>query len=97
MEATNEETDTVCDNDRFGLATGQQNVSEQILPCVTSCPPNLQRLLHLINDHFLICNDNVFNSKDYYHLKEKKTQSKCMCRLGDDDIESPFKNFLDTF
>ena len=30
-------------------------------------------------------------------LKEKKTQSKCMFRLGDDDIESPYKNFLDTF
>ena len=32
-----------------------------------------------------------------YLLKEKKTQSKCMFRLGDDDIESPYKNFLDTF
>ena len=30
-------------------------------------------------------------------LKEKKTQSKCMFRLGDDDIESPYKKFLDTF
>ena len=30
-------------------------------------------------------------------LKEKKTQSKCMFRLVDDDIESPCKNFLDTF
>ena len=30
-------------------------------------------------------------------LKEKKTQSKCMFRLGDDDIESPYKIFLDTF
>ena len=25
------------------------------------------------------------------NLKEKKTQSKCMFRLGDDDIESPYK------
>ena len=31
------------------------------------------------------------------YLKEKKTQSKCMFRLGDDDIESPYKKFLDTF
>ena len=30
-------------------------------------------------------------------LKEKKTQSKCMFRLGDDDIESPYKKILDTF
>ena len=30
-------------------------------------------------------------------LKEKKTQSKCMFRLGDDDIESPYKKFLVTF
>ena len=30
-------------------------------------------------------------------LKEKKTQSKCMFRLGDDDIESPYQIFLDTF
>ena len=31
------------------------------------------------------------------NLKEKKPQSKCMFRLGDDDIESPYKKFLDTF
>ena len=30
-------------------------------------------------------------------LKEKKTQSKCMFRLGDDDIESPYTICLDTF
>ena len=30
-------------------------------------------------------------------LKEKKPQSKCMFRLGDDDIESPYKKILDTF
>ena len=30
-------------------------------------------------------------------LKEKKPQRKCMFRLGDDDIESPYKKFLDTF
>ena len=30
-------------------------------------------------------------------LKEKKTQSKCMFRLGDDNIESPYNKFLDTF
>ena len=30
-------------------------------------------------------------------LEEKKTQNKCMFRLGDDDIESPYKTFLDTF
>ena len=30
-------------------------------------------------------------------FKGKETQSICMFRLGDDDIESPYKFFLDTF
>ena len=38
-----------------------------------------------------------FNRGLSFPLKEKKTQSKCMFRLGDDDIESPYKKILDTF
>ena len=41
--------------------------------------------------------EKVCRPKDQFILKEKKTQSKCMFRLGDDDIESPYKYFLDTF
>ena len=57
----------------------------------------IYRRLILPNGMVPISLFNYKTKQKRFMLKEKKTQSKCMFRLGDDDIESPYKKFLDTF